>query len=259
MDKKELLKIICDAEKEAAKLILHADKIIADCKTDARNVVTEYDVKVQNLLVNIFSEKISGAKFFCEEKDNNDSLMADHLFIIDPIDGTMNFVKGFSHSCISVAYAEKGKVCIGVVYNPFLDEMFYAIKGEGAFLNGKQIHIDDCGLSNGIACVGTAPYRMDLADKTFTLIKKLFEKTLDIRREGAAALDLCSVAAGRANIYFELMLSYWDYAAGVIIAEEAGAVSCTINGNALPNDESKPSIVCGGPKAVKEFLDFELF
>ena len=97
-------------EREAGELILHARKIISKNKTDSRNVVTEYDIKVQNLLMERFSERISSARFVCEENEIHDNLKAEHLFIIDPIDGTMNFTKNLNHSCISAAYSTFGEI-----------------------------------------------------------------------------------------------------------------------------------------------------
>ena len=95
---------------------------------------------------------------------------------------------------------------------------------------------------------------MELADRGFALMKAAYLASLDIRREGSAALDLCSAAAGRAGVYFELGLSLWDYAAGMLIVQEAGGVCCTIEGKAMPLDPSRPSVVAGGERAVRELL-----
>ena len=254
MNRKEILGLMVETEREASKIMLGAEHIIASSKTDARNVVTQFDTAVQKLLVETYSKACPGAHFFCEESPHPDSLNARQTFIIDPIDGTMNFVHGLRHSCISSAYSENGEVCAAAVYNPYADELFTAIKGEGAFLNGRQISVDDCGLGGGFVCVGTAPYYADTRDELFSLMRKLYDASLDIRRGGSAELDLCTVAAGRACFYFEPRLSLWDYAAGALIAEEAGAVCLNLHGGKLPYDESKPGIICGGEKAVKEYL-----
>ena len=249
-----ILSLIEQAEREAAELILHAHGILAETKSGKRDVVTEYDRRVQALLMRRLQEAIPDAHFFCEEMDERDSLDAPHLFIIDPIDGTMNFVHGFHHSCISIAYAECGAVCAGAVYNPYVDEMFTAIRGQGAWLNGRPIHVTDAGLAESVVCYGSAPYDPGLADRTFELVRIAYDAGLDVRREGAAALDLCTVAAGRAGLYFELQVSFWDYAAGALIAEEAGGCCSTVDGMPLPSDGSKPSILAGSPDAVREFL-----
>ena len=108
MTDREILDLICGAEREAAALILRAHGILAERKSGRRDVVTEYDRRVQTLLVERLSAAVPGARFFCEENDRHDDLHADLVFIIDPIDGTMNFVRGFHHSCISVACMRRG-------------------------------------------------------------------------------------------------------------------------------------------------------
>ena len=254
MEIKEILNLITDAERDASHFICQAHGIIAERKTDARNVVTEYDKKVQESIVNKIREVIPDAHFFCEENDKQDTLDAEHVFIIDPIDGTMGFVHGFHHSCISVAYMSRRKILAGAIYNPYFDEMFTACDGMGAYLNGRRIHVDDCGLEGSLCCVGTSPYYPELQDKSFAIIRKLFDNSLDIRREGSAALDMCTISAGRAGFYFELLLSFWDFAAGYIIVKEAGGVVLTPEGNDVPLDGTKSGIIAGGEKAVKEFL-----
>ena len=253
-DRNRILTLIESAEREAAELILHAHGILAETKSGRRDVVTEYDRRVQALLMQRLSEAVPGAHYFCEELDERDRLDAEQLFIIDPIDGTMNFVHGFHHSCISVAYAERGEVLAGAIYNPYMDELFTAAKGEGAYLNGRPIRVTDEGLAGSVVCYGTAPYNPELTDRTFETAKKLYAASLDLRREGSAALDLCTVAAGRAGLYFEMKVSLWDYAAGDLIVREAGGVCCRIDGSPFPADGSRTSIAAGSSKAMEEFL-----
>lgn len=243
----EILSMIVSAERKAGEMILHAHGIIAENKTDARNVVTEYDRNVQELLIRSFREHLPEAHFFCEENELQDSLDTEHAFIIDPIDGTSNFVGGFHHSCVSVAYASFGEVCAAAVFNPYADEMYTAIKGKGAFLNGKRIHVHDHPLSGSVACLGTSPYYHELTDATFRMLRYMYDNALDIRREGSAALDLCSVAAGRAGVFMEMKLSYWDYAAGALLVEEAGGKCFSAPGVPLPSDGSKSLVAAMGP------------
>jgi fructose-1,6-bisphosphatase/inositol monophosphatase family enzyme len=106
----EILELICAAEREGAALIMQASDVLAECKTGHKDVVTQYDRRVQELLVERLSSAVESARFFCEENDRQDDLNAEHVFIIDPIDGTMNFVRGLNHSCISVAYMSRGKL-----------------------------------------------------------------------------------------------------------------------------------------------------
>ena len=255
MSPREVCAAIQLAQREAAEIMLGASKeIAARDKTDRRDLVTVYDGQVQELLIRRLSEALPEARFFCEENDRQDDLMAEQLFIIDPIDGTMNFVRGFNHSCISAAFMRNGTVCAAAVYNPYVNELFSAVLGEGARLNGRLIHVADTPLSESVVCVGTSPYDTSLADRTFALIKAAYLEGLDIRRQGSAELDLCSVAAGRAGLYFELGLSLWDYAAGMLIVQEAGGVALTMEGKALPLGPEKSPLIAGGRQALEEFL-----
>lgn len=251
---REILKTMIDAEKEAAQLMLSANLVLAEKKSSRRDVVTEYDKKVQALLMERLSAALPEARFFCEENMQRDDLNGEHLFIIDPIDGTMNFVHGFNHSCISIAYRHSGVLTAAAVYNPYVDEMFTAVKGEGAYLNGKPIHVQDDSLSESVVCCGTSPYDSSMTDGSFALMKKAFLAGLDIRRQGSAELDLCSVAAGRAGLYFELSVSLWDYAAGMLLVSEAGGQCLNIDGTEMPFDGSKPGILAGGAQAIQDFL-----
>ena len=253
-NQKDVLNAIIAAQKEAAALILQAHGVLAETKTGHRDVVTEYDRRVQELLMDRLSAAVPGAVFFCEENEQQGDLKAEHVFIIDPIDGTMNFVRGFHHSAISVAYMRSGVIRAASVYNPYAEECFSALSGEGAWCNGHPIHAGALPLSESVVCCGTAPYSPQLADSTFALMKKAFLASLDIRREGSAALDMCSAAAGRAGVYFEPTVSLWDIAAGLLLMQEAGGVCCRLDGSPVPLDGSKTSILAGGKQAVAEFL-----
>ena len=253
-NQKEVLNAIIAAQKEAAALILQAHGVLAETKTGHRDVVTEYDRRVQELLMARLSAAVPGAVFFCEENEQQGDLKAEHVFIIDPIDGTMNFVRGFHHSAISVAYMRSGVLRAASVYNPYAEECFSALAGEGAWCNGRPIHAETLPLSESVVCCGTAPYNPQLADSTFDLMKKAFLASLDIRREGSAALDMCSAAAGRAGVFFEPTVSLWDIAAGMLLVQEAGGVCCRLDGSPVPLDGSKTSILAGGKQAVAEFL-----
>ncbi len=254
MDFEQICQLMAAAEREVAELVMHAHNILSETKSGSRDVVTEYDRRVQQFLEEKMRQIIPNAHFFCEELGEREDLHSEHMFIIDPIDGTMNFVRGFNHSCISMAYAYEGEVCAACVYNPYMDEMFTAVKGRGAYLNGKRLTIQDRPLSDSVVCFGTSPYYQELTDITFAITKEAFKAALDLRREASAELDLCSVAASRAGIFFELRLSMWDYAAGALIINEAGGRCCTIEGEDLPYDGSASSVAAGCPSALEEFL-----
>lgn len=230
-----IIKKIIQTVKKYGEYILHADRssMEIDSKEGPANFVTEYDKKVQQLLEKDLKLIVPDAKFIGEEENDNTASDKGKYFVVDPIDGTTNFIKDYHMSCISVAMLEDGEVKLGVIYNPYLDEMFWALKGKGAYCNDKKIQVSDQPLSNGLVLFGVSPYNAELHAKSFETAYHFFKQALDIRRSGSAALDLCSIAAGRAELYFELRLSPWDYAAGSLIVEEAGGIVTTVDGEKL--------------------------
>ena len=168
------------------------------------------------------TEIFPDAVFFGEEGDEHVFPESGYVFVVDPIDGTTNFIKDLKLSCIAISLAKDGERLFGMVYNPFMNEMFTAVKGEGAYLNGKRIRVSGRPLKQGIVIFGTAPYYEGLPEKSFAKAMYYMDKCIDVRRMGSAELDLCYVACGRAEMYFEPLIQPWDIAAGSLIVEEAG-------------------------------------
>ncbi len=218
--------------KSCGTIMKNADRgsINIEEKDGPANFVTSYDVLVQNKLKDGLHQLFPNAKFIGEEGEQEAFDETGEFFIVDPIDGTTNFIKDYHMSCISVAHVMNAEVDFSMIYNPYLEELFWAIRGEGAYCNETRIHVSEQPLSNGVVLFGTSPYDADLAKKSFDMAYEYFLKALDIRRSGSAALDLCAIAAGRAEVFFELMLSPWDYAAGMLLVHEAGGVVTTLEG-----------------------------
>lgn len=224
-----------------------AAEIRAEEKSGPEDLVTNYDTLVQRHLEEKLHALLPHAGFLGEEglrEPTGDG----SVFIIDPIDGTMNFSRGYQRSSISVALARDGQTVLGAVYDPYLNELFWAERGKGAFCNGRPIRVSDRPLERGIVMFGTAPYYREIADQTFALGRALFDRSLDVRRSGSAAIDLCSVAAGRAEVFYEFRLSPWDYAAAGLILEEAGGVIRTIEGGPVSLTE-KSSVLAANAAA----------
>ena len=219
---------------------------VVDEKEGKANFVTSYDRKIQAEIQMRFREVFPDAVFVGEEEESHARLRAGDAFIVDPIDGTTNFMKDYHASCISVGLVRDGQRFAGVVYNPYLEEVFYAQKGLGAYCNGKRIRVSEEPLEHALVIFGTAPYYPEYGRQTFELAWKYFEKALDLRRSGSAALDLCNVAAGRAELYFEYVLSPWDFAAGSLIVEEAGGRVTTLDGGPLPLKEKCSVLASNG-------------
>lgn len=250
--------ILINIIKEAGTILVdayngNAENGVIEKSGDA-NFVTEYDVKTQDFLISQIKEAIPDAEFIAEEKDNDSSaLEVDHCFIIDPIDGTTNFIHDYKQSAISVAMFSRGVAVFGAVYDPYLDELFYAVKNSGAYLNGKKIKVSERPVDKAVISYGTSPYyKKELGAKTFSMCKDVFDVVADVRRTGSAALDLAYVAAGRTEGFFEFRLSPWDIAAGSVLISEAGGIITDMCGNSI--DFSRPSHVLAAGKYLYEIL-----
>lgn len=253
-----MIEILKAVVKEAGALIrpvggaFHGD---VQSKPGSANFVTEYDVRVQQFLVEKLGERFPGCTFVCEEEAlSQNTVGAGQTFIIDPIDGTTNFLCGMQFSGISVALAQDGETVMAVVYNPFREELFWAQKGKGAYLNDTPLKIADRPLSEGIVIFSNAPYQPELRAAAFALAAKIYPHTMDMRDLGSAALSLCYAAAGRCVVYYSPRLCVWDYAAAALIIAEAGGVTvCASDGSAAGYRTNVP-IVGGAPQGVKEIL-----
>ena len=233
-----MLDQIISIVRRAGEIVLSAQDISAKTqeKTSAADLVTAYDVAVEEFLKKELLTLLPEAIFYGEESDHDAAPTQGWAFIVDPIDGTTNFVRHLNQSAISVALAKDGVMEYAVVLDPFKNELFSARRGGGAFLNGKAIRVSDRPLEQGIFGMGTAIYRREYLEPTMRLTTELFKRSCDFRRMGAAALDLCYVAAGRYDVFFEYNLCPWDYAAGSLIITEAGGHITTMEGETLPLD-----------------------
>ncbi|MDO4499668.1 MAG: inositol monophosphatase family protein [Erysipelotrichaceae bacterium] len=222
-------------------------------KSDISNIVTSMDVETQEYIIKQLKEVYPTAIFFAEENDVRE-LDNEYVFIIDPIDGTTNYAYDYNMSCVSIALLKNKEVIFGVVYNPYVDECYYAIKGEGSFLNDNPIHVNNDDLASSLVLFGSSPYNKELLDETLDKVKEVFRHSRDIRRSGSAAIDLCNVAAGKASCYFEEILSPWDYAAGALIVKEAGGICDTYKGENFTYEKRIPVYACN-PNNKEEFLN----
>ena len=254
MTSETLLSGIRDIAREAGEIILSAEneRKKVTSKTGTANFVTEYDVKVQHFLQKELSGLLSEAGFLGEEEEEMRDLSREYVFVVDPIDGTTNFIRNYRMSCVSIALLRNSRPVIGVIYNPYSRECFYAEKGKGAFCNGRPIRVTENSLADSLVIMGTSPYDRSLTDITFRQMREFFDHSLDIRRSGSAAIDLCSVSCGRADAFLEMSLKPWDYAAGALIVTEAGGRVTDVNGE--EPDFLKPSPILAGGLCHAECL-----
>lgn len=199
-------------------------------KEGINNLVTEADHAAEKAIFDVIQSDFPDHGILSEEAG---AIVQDtrYKWIIDPIDGTVNFAHGIPLCCVSIALEHEGSVIMGAVYNPFLHELFFAQKGWGASLNDKKIQVSSQ-KNVGASCLVTGfPYTyLDMPNGPLTIFEKLIRKGIPVRRLGSAAMDLCWVAAGRFDGFYEHKLQAWDSAAGWLIVEEAGGRVTDFNG-----------------------------
>lgn len=222
-----LLEKTIEAAKTAGRLMLTEKDVDIGLKDTKENYVTSTDLKIQRFLRGALAEILPGSKFMGEEEDlpaGSDTRYTedDLVWIVDPIDGTANYAHGIPMSVVSIGLVKNKEAVMGVVYQPYLDEVFYAEKGKGAFLNGRPIHVSDHTKEHSIVCTAWSCYNKTRAPLCFEVTTTLYEVCEDIRRIGTAAYELCLLAKGAGDIYFEVNLAPWDFAAASCILHEAG-------------------------------------
>lgn len=249
---------ICHILKEAGRILCSGEGMLSDRRAKQKegcgNYVTEYDIRIQRFIKDRIKELFPSAAFFAEESDGEMCGTGPITVYLDPIDGTNNFLHGCRDSAISLAVFESGEPVFGAVYLPFTDELFQAEKDGGAFLNGRSIHVSGRKTVDAITIAGTASYYKETLGKiSMALASKLFLRTADLRRYGSAAMEMCFVACGRAELSFEMKLFPWDYAAGALIVTEAGGIVSDLSGNALSFDRAG-SMLCSNREVYTDVL-----
>ena len=234
-----MLEQVVDIVREAASLMV-SDHFTVMQKDGLANLVTSSDLAVQHFLTERLAALLPGCGFICEEEDFRD-LEEEYVWIIDPIDGTANYARGIADCCISVALAHRGALRLGVVYSPRRDELYTAELGKGACCNGRAIHVSDRPLADGLFCTAMSTYRKEYAKNCSDIIYDIYMQCNDLRRWGSAAVELCLLASGLIELYFEMRLQPWDYAAAMLILHEAGGHIAGWNG-AAPS-LTRPSLV----------------
>jgi myo-inositol-1(or 4)-monophosphatase len=231
---------------------LRAGKFSIEFKEGHNNLVTALDKASEALIMRIIREEFPD-HFILSEEIGEIKMDSDYKWIIDPIDGTINFANSIPICCVSIGIEKAGSMIMGAVYNPFLDEFFFAEKGGGAFLNDKPISVSK---QNEVvrSCLVTGfPYTyLDTENSPLDVFGRLVRAGIPVRRLGSAAIDLCWVAAGRFDGFYEHKLQPWDSAAGFLMVEEAGGKVTGFKGE--PFSPYQPHIVATNGQIHEELL-----
>ncbi len=221
-------------------------------KEGVNNLVTEADHASEKAIIDTIKEQFPD-HFILSEEVGEISSASEYKWIIDPIDGTINFAHGIPLCCVSIGIEHNGSIVMGVVYNPFLKEFYFAEKGKGASLNGNTISVSSQSSVLKSCLVTGFPYTYsDMVNGPLECFERFIRKGIPVRRLGSAAIDLCWVAAGRFDGFYEHHLNAWDSAAGYLIVEEAGGRVTDYSGaNYSPY---QPKILATNGKIHEEML-----
>lgn len=221
------------------QIVRQASKLFTDRESAGRikekgmcDFVTAVDEAVQNFIQKELQLLYPDILFMGEESTEASIDMNRLVWVLDPVDGTTNLIHDYKNSAISLALLDKKEVIAGIIYDPYLDEMYFAEKGKGAYLNEQPIHVSNAkSMSESLIAIGTSPYYKNEAADNFKTFEKIYTDCQDIRRTGSAALDLAHIACGRIEGYLEKKLKIWDFAAGALIVREAGGCVFDYEGN----------------------------
>ncbi|MCZ6804451.1 MAG: inositol monophosphatase family protein [Proteobacteria bacterium] len=249
-----MLNIAIRAARAAGDSIVREMDRIGDISVDIKgknDFVTEVDTHAEKIIIGIIKNAYPEHAFLAEESGKSGD--SDYRWIIDSLDGTTNFLHGFPHFAVSIALQHKDRLDQAVIYDPLKQELFTASQGKGAQLNNKKIRVRSHKTLDG-ALLGTGfPFKSEQQlEKFIDSFKSLYPMVAGIRRAGAASLDLAYVACGRLDGFWEYSLKPWDIAAGVLLVQEAGGISCELTGGI--NYMETGNIISANPKMMKAML-----
>jgi len=222
-------------------------------KSSDIDLVTQTDIDADKAIREIIQKEFPSHTIISEELETIDK-GKEYVWYIDPVDGTNNFAHGYPQFCVSISLVHNSTRIVGVVYNAAADELFHAVRGDGAYLNDRRIRVSDIdSVKQSLVSSGFPYSRARFREPVLTRIAKIYDNAMGFRRSGSAAIDLCNVACGRADAYYELSIKPWDIQAGILIVEEAGGRSSTLEGRKIPFKEC--SILAANPLVFDRFLN----
>ncbi len=246
------------------KLAKDAGKLAAEMKQDAsldykgyKNLVTEADKAAEKLIIEAIKEKYPHNGIISEESEDHDK-DAEHVWVIDPIDGTANYAHGLTIYAVSIALMKNGVPQIGVVYAPELNELYFAKRGEGAELNEIPINVSGISTMNKSLIYYDIGIKKDLLADRVRLVKDLISESERVRGLGSFALEICSIAAGRGEgqVKFGDTFKIWDHAAADLILEEAGGKITDFHGRSIGYGKASQDVIISNNKIHAELMDF---
>lgn len=252
-----MLNIAVKAARRAGSIINRAALEGGALEVKAKNkndFVTQVDKAAEQAIIGVIHTAYPDHSILAEESGDTPGARAEYRWVIDPLDGTTNYIHGFPQYCVSIALEHRGVPTHAVVYDPGKNELFTASRGRGAFLDDRRMRVSKC-IHLKDALVGTGfPYKeVSRLDLYMRQLRTMMTSSAGVRRAGAAALDLAYVAAGRLDAFWEMGLSRWDMAAGALLIQEAGGMTADLQGGADFLDRGE--IAAAVPKVLPQLLD----
>ena len=242
----ELTRQVCEIVRRASEIMKERPHDIVQ-KGNASDFVTDADVHVQKVVTEELLKLLPESAVLGEESGELPK-ERDLLWIVDPIDGTSNFIRDLGASCISVGLMNRDELVSGVIYNPFRNEMFYGAKGQGAYVNGHRMRVSDRDFAHSHLCSAMSIYDKRHTKTCLDIIGEVYQQSDDLRRFGAASFETAQLAAGRVELYFEMKICPWDVAAGALLIEEAGGVWECLYHNGMAKGRKFPFIAANNPE-----------
>lgn len=240
------------AAKDAGRILLAlSKKKIRYTLKNPHDILAEADLKAEQAIIRRIKASFPDHSILSEEKGEEDN-HSDYLWIIDPLDGTINFSRQLDNYCISIAVARKGELLVGLIYEPIADKLYLAENGKGAFCNGKRIHASREEKMINMLLATDNSSTMDLRRKDYALLLAICERIRSARIFGTGALHLARLAEGHIDLYYKTKFNYWDYAAGTLLIQEAGGKVTDFDG--MPITRESKNIVASNGKAHRDFL-----
>lgn len=244
------------AARRAGDMMIRAANNLSAIKVDSKafnDFVSDVDRQAEAIIIDILKEAYPHHRIVSEEAGVVGNERAEFEWIIDPLDGTTNYLHGYPQYAISIALLEKGVLKEALVYAPERNDLYTASRGQGALLNDRRIRVSNrIELNQCVIGTGFPVVDQSMLDQYLAILKEFIQKTAGARREGAAALDLCALAAGRFDGFFEFNLKPWDIAAGALIVQEAGGIVTDMQGNSGWLESG--NIVAANPKVLAQML-----
>lgn len=251
-----ILNTALKAARKAGSMMARAANNLAAVKVDSKafnDFVSDIDRESERIIIETLKEAYPHHKITTEETGSHGNARAEYEWIIDPLDGTTNYLHGHPQYAISMALLQKGQPQEALVFAPERNDLYMASRGQGALLNDRRIRVSNrIDLNQCLIGTGFPVVDQSMMDSYLAILRAFLERTAGARREGAAALDLCALACGRFDGFFEFSLKPWDIAAGALIAREAGAIVTDMQGEQSWLETG--NIVAANPKILAQML-----